>query len=91
MKSNHIPSDTDTELNRYWEDSNRIELTDAFRLSKISSQFKQDTFKSYVNKIYKDDNFNNTLIITGKRQLYTDTVFSQFDEFLVRQSHYKFK
>ena len=47
-------------------------------------------YLSYVNEIYHSKD-NNDVLLGGKLINYTETKFSEFDEFLVKQEHYEFK
>ena len=90
MNSDKLPPYSDDGYDMYWERSNEIYLTNAFKSLDIPLSFNSTPFKSYVNEIYKDDN-NNTVILVGNKVSYTDTIFSRLDEFLVSKEHYKFK
>lgn len=91
MNSNKLPPYSEEKLDMYWQRSSEIELTDAFRSSEILQKSYEGQYESYVNEIYNDNTESNKVIFAGNILLYTDTNFSNFDEFLVREKHYKFK
>lgn len=91
MNSDKLPPYSEEKLDMYWQRSDEIKLTDPFISSEISQQSDNDLYKSYINEIYKDHKVHNNVILAGNKLVYTDTDFSKFDEFLVREKHYKFK
>lgn len=91
MKSEKLPPYSKDGFDMYWKRSNEIELTDPFRSNEISQQSDNDLYKSYVNEIYKDHELHKNVTLVGNELVYTNTTFSKFDEFLVRQKHYKFR
>lgn len=91
INSDNLPIYGENGFDMYWKRSNKIELTNAFRSSEISQKSYEGQYKSYVNEIYNDNKEFNKVIFAGNRLPYTNTNFSSFDEFLVREKHYKFK
>ncbi len=91
MNSDNSPLYSENNFDMYWQRSNEIELTNSFRSSEISEKSYEESYNSYVNEIYKDNKVHNNVILAGNKLVYTDTNFSKFDEFLVREKHYKFK
>lgn len=72
----------------YWSRANEIYITDPVRFSDFAiienTNQCASHFSSYVNEIYKN-NINNDIILAGKKMKYTNTGFSAFDEYLVKQ------
>lgn len=83
-------------LEMYWKDANKIKLTDAYRFSEFLKRYPEDNdkpkppYSSYANEIYHDSHHNKVLLY-GKVIEYTETRFSEFDEFLLNQKHCDFK
>lgn len=82
-------------LEMYWKDAHKIKLSDAFRFSQFLRGLQNETnhkppYLSYLNEIFYDHHHNKVLL-AGKEIKYTETKFSEFDEFLVNQEHCEFK
>lgn len=90
INSDKLPPYSDDKYDMYWERSNEIYITEAFKILDIPLNFNITSFNSYVNEIYNDGIYNKVDIV-GNKASYTDTIFSKFDEFLLSKQHYKFK
>lgn len=71
------------------ESNYRIDLNDNIHC--LDEKFmKKEEYLSYVNEIYKD-NYHNKVEVNEKEEKYTETIFSEFDEFLLDQNFLNFR
>lgn len=96
VKNQKSPFDIN-KLNIYCKDANKIMLTQPIKFSEflkiksLSSIDQAPPYLSYINEIYHDTDENNKILIAGCINKYTKTKFSEFDEYLVNQTHSEFR
>ncbi|CEN93733.1 hypothetical protein [Paraclostridium sordellii] len=90
MESKKLPPYDQNTLDMYWDRSNEIELTNPYKSVDIEVDHNEGEYHSYVNAIY-NDHPQKKVLINGDTINYMGTIFSRFDEFLVKQNHYRFK
>ena len=76
----------------YWNRSDEVLLTKPVKFSDYCEKkiFKnKEHYLSYVNEIYKDTVWND-VTLDDKKIPYTDTKFSEFDEYLLGQQFFRY-
>lgn len=81
----------------YWEQSLNTQITNPVLFSKfLKKQHESLKFKSYVNNEYPyfnkfgHENYSDLTIMLEQDLHYSDSIFSQFDDYLVNQGHSHF-
>lgn len=92
MKSSKFPPYNENFLEMYWNDADKIKLSDPTRYSEfLEKNLNNKAHKlSFINKFY-NKGFNSKISLGGDERNYTKTRFSQFDNFLAGQKHNEFK
>lgn len=96
MQCDKFPPYDKNSLDMYWRDSKKIKLSNVFKYSQFLNTYPQNSvnhkppYSSYINEIYYNTDHDDVLL-GGKQIKYSETKFSEFDEFLVKQEHYEFK
>lgn len=92
MKSSMFPPYNGNSLEMYWNDADKIKLSDPTRYSEFLEKNVNNKVQkvSFINNFY-DEAFNSKILLAGDKWNYTETKFSQFDNFLADKKHYKFE
>lgn len=93
MRCDKLPPYDELSLDMYWKYATKIKLSNVNRYSEFleNNINYKSPYSSYINEIYYNNDEANTVLLGGTKIKYTDTKFSDFDEYLVKQEHYKFK
>ncbi|MCB2300570.1 hypothetical protein [Clostridium tagluense] len=80
----------------YWDKSKEVLLTEPVFYNEflnsisIKDREHKSPFMSYVNEIYWNNIYHNSVSFAGEIHAYTKTNFSKFDEYLLKQKYGEF-